>query len=673
MENKIITVKNVKGEADTQATIIHENNIEYAPKISVIIPVYNTEKYLHQCLDSVVNQTLKELEIICVDDGSTDSSLEILKEYAQKDNRFTILTQKNLHAGVARNAGLTVAKGEYVHFLDSDDYLYSNVYKKLYNCLVDNNLDLIKFKAKIFDNATYENQSHNWTELKSEIFKDSFNKILSFGKDTSILANIPDTCWSGIYDKKFLQANHIYFNNQRVANDTSFFINCIINTKRMIILDEYVVHWRTNTGSSLMDNRVKYYNCQFNSFNLIYDLCKHLPWKQKNILLEIQFNSLMFFVSKWNEQLDGTKDYEQFKQDVTKFLYTIDPKFLSKPINKYWWFNTYKTFIPQKFKLFNFYIIKTFEKKKFVFVILGIKFTFTKKYKRGYKHYKNLNKKYYKKELRAWYNKVTSQTLNLDYPETYNEKIQWLKLYDSTPLKTRLADKYLVRDWVKEKIGEEYLIPLLGVWDKFDDIDFDKLPNQFVLKCNHGCGYNIIVKDKSKLDLKEAKNKINEWMKEDFAFKNGFELHYSAIPRKIIAEAYIKEVDTEAIDYKFICCDGIPYLCWVTNKHLEIHERSFYKLPEWELQDIELKDGGAVLDKVGVPKPENLSTMLEICKTLAKDFPFVRVDLYLVQDKILFGEMTFTSASGAALLYPDKWNYILGDKITLPNKKEGNV
>ena len=180
MENKIITVKNVKGEADTQATIIHENNIEYAPKISVIIPVYNTEKYLHQCLDSVVNQTLKELEIICVDDGSTDSSLEILKEYAQKDNRFTILTQKNLHAGVARNAGLTVAKGEYVHFLDSDDYLYSNVYKKLYNCLVDNNLDLIKFKAKIFDNATYENQSHNWTELKSEIFKDSFNKILSF-------------------------------------------------------------------------------------------------------------------------------------------------------------------------------------------------------------------------------------------------------------------------------------------------------------------------------------------------------------------------------------------------------------------------------------------------------------------------------------------------------------
>ena len=303
-----------------------------------------------------------------------------------------------------------------------------------------------------------------------------------------------------------------------------------------------------------------------------------------------------------------------------------------------------------------------------VITILGIKFKFQNKYKTVLNLIKTQSYKIENKRkelqyqihrycpedkiptaLKDWYFDKTGEHLDLENPKTFNEKIQWLKLYDSTPLKTRLADKYLVRDWVKEKIGEEYLIPLLGVWDKFDEIDFDKLPNQFVLKCNHGCGYNIVVKDKSKLDLKDAKNKINTWLKEDFAYRNGFELHYSAIPRKIIAEKYIQEVDTCAIDYKFICFDGNPYLCWVTNKHLEVHKRSFYKLPEWKLQDIELKDGGAILDKEGVAKPKNLSSMLEICKTLSKGFPVVRVDLYLVKDKISFGEMTFTSASGGGL------------------------
>ena len=272
--------------------------------------------------------------------------------------------------------------------------------------------------------------------------------------------------------------------------------------------------------------------------------------------------------------------------------------------------------------------------------------------------------------LKDWYFKKTGELLNLDSPQTFNEKIQWLKLYDSTPLKTRLADKYLVRGWIKEKIGEDYLIPLLGVWDKFDDIDFDKLPNQFVLKCNHGCGYNIIVTDKSKLDLNDASLKVNKWLNENFAFKHGFELQYSNIPRKIIAEEYIASIDSDApIDYKFICCDGNPILCWVTNKKIKPHERSFYSLPQWNLEKIEYCDGGAILAKNPIEKPILLDKMIQICKTLAKDFPVVRVDLYSVGNKIFFGEMTFTSATGIAKFCPDEWNYILGKAITLPSKQ----
>ena len=133
MKKKVITVQNAEGEPETQAEILIQNKIGYTPKVSVIIPVYNVEEYLRECLDSIVKQTLREIEIICVDDGSTDNSLEILKEYAKKDNRITVITQKNLHAGVARNAGLAVAKGEYLSFLDSDDFFLFFIKNKFFN------------------------------------------------------------------------------------------------------------------------------------------------------------------------------------------------------------------------------------------------------------------------------------------------------------------------------------------------------------------------------------------------------------------------------------------------------------------------------------------------------------------------------------------------------------
>lgn len=274
-----------------------------------------------------------------------------------------------------------------------------------------------------------------------------------------------------------------------------------------------------------------------------------------------------------------------------------------------------------------------------------------------------------KRELSAWYFKKTGEKLDFNNPRTFNEKMQWMKLYDSTPLKSKLADKYEVRDWVKEKIGEEYLIPILGVWDRFDDINFDKLPQQFVLKCNHGCGYNIIVPDKNKFNKNSAREKINNWLNEDFAYKNGFELHYSAIQRKIIAEEYIEGLNKSAIDYKFICFDGDPVLCWITDKYKDIHERSFYSLPEWNKEDIEYLDANNVQCKTLIEKPKQLDKILKICNILSKGFPLVRVDIYLINEKIYFGEMTFTSSSGIAKFVPDELNYTLGDKIVLPKKR----
>lgn len=651
--------------------IFSKNNLikNFTTSISVIIPVYNVEKYLSKCLDSIINQTFNDIEIICVDDCSTDNSLQILNDYANKDSRIKVIRlDKNRRQGGARNAGLDVATGKYITFIDSDDYVDSNYCEILYNNMIENDVDLVIANLTNYtlsDNDKLIELKKNFAKYdrKSEWPSGILN--FSLNDDLSIISRPV----AKLYRADIINQAQIRFPENSIQEDEAFYWYYMSFVNKLFVLHQSIYNRLLHEESTMFKKIYKNQNLE-DFLKILKEIYKFL---KKNKL----FNKYK-------------KRYKDYFNVVTRSI--LNNEYLSKKDKKR--INSYirKLEIECRIKspfsyIFSATNLPSKEGRWYKVVnILGLKFSFRNKKKEKKvkdEQDKPQKEKYYKfkncpveqrpEMLKEWYFNRTGETLDIDNPETYNEKIQWLKLYDSTPLKTRLADKYLVRDWVKEKIGEEYLIPLLGVWDKFDDIDFDKLPNQFVLKCNHGCGYNIVVKDKSKLDLKEAKNKINEWMKEDFAFKNGFELHYSAIPRKIIAEAYIKEVDTEAIDYKFICCDGIPYLCWVTNKHLEIHERSFYKLPEWELQNIELKDGGAILDKVGVPKPENLSTMLEICKTLAKDFPFVRVDLYLVQDKILFGEMTFTSASGAALLYPDKWNYILGDKITLPNKKEENV
>ena len=162
-DNLFLTVKNAEGEPDTKAMIIISNKIDYIPKVSVIIPVYNIEEYLSQCLDTVLNQTLKEIEIICVDDGSTDNSLDILINYAKRDKRMTILKQENLHSGVARNAGISVAKGNYLSFLDSDDFFELDMLEKMYNKIFEKNSDIIICRCKSIDlnNGKFDEKKFN--------------------------------------------------------------------------------------------------------------------------------------------------------------------------------------------------------------------------------------------------------------------------------------------------------------------------------------------------------------------------------------------------------------------------------------------------------------------------------------------------------------------------------
>lgn len=274
----------------------------------------------------------------------------------------------------------------------------------------------------------------------------------------------------------------------------------------------------------------------------------------------------------------------------------------------------------------------------------------------------------YADEIQKVYALKTGKRLNLKNPCTFNEKMQWLKLYDSTPIKTTLSDKYLVREWIKEKIGEEYLIPLIGVWDKFEDIDLDKLPNSFALKANHGSGWNVIVKDKTKVDWEEVRQKFNKWMQLNYTFEvTGFQLQYLNIAPKIIAEEYIENQNGNLYDYKIHCFNGKPeYIQLIGDRGLKGNstKQAFYDT-DWNLQPFTHSNFSPYEKEM--ERPVNLDRMIQIAKTLSNGFPYVRVDLYeLDNGDIKFGEMTFTPRSGFFQWIPPETDNLWGDKIKLP-------
>lgn len=281
-------------------------------------------------------------------------------------------------------------------------------------------------------------------------------------------------------------------------------------------------------------------------------------------------------------------------------------------------------------------------------------------------HY-NLPPEKYEEALKIRFKLTTGENLDLENPKTFAEKIKWLILYDSTPIKTRLADKYLVRNWIKEKIGEQYLIPLLGVWDNFDEIDFDTLPNQFVLKTNHGSGMNLVVKDKSKLDMDAARKKFNQWLQTNYAFYF-LELHYMNIPPKIIAEKYMEEQGF-LNDYKLMCFGGeVKFLYVNTERVSDPNGNGDHRLTsftkDWEKMPVILIPDYKPSDR-DIPRPKNLDQMIHLAEILSKGFAFVRVDFYEVKDHVYFGEMTFTPDGGYRPI-PEEFGYEMGSWIQLP-------
>lgn len=652
------------------------------PRVTIIMPSLNVAPYIRECMDSVINQTLNEIEILCVDAGSTDGTLEILEAYAAQDHRIKIIHSDKKSYGYQVNLGFDAAQGEYIGIVETDDYIVPDMYETLVEVADRYQVDILRADFHVFEGEGPNREFR----FRSAVHKEEYyNTVLDPFKDNEVFKcnNVP---WSGVYRTAFLREKNIRLNESAGASyqDNGLWWQTFTQTHRVMFLNESFYRLRRDNPNSSVNSKAKVF-CMCEEYDFIRNFLHEHPELEKRfaaLLAYYRMENYYFtleriapefkkeFLRRFSKdfkkiEADGELDRALYNNDQWRRLHEImyAPDFYHFcRYNRFGW-GMYRALkkIPGGIRCLREHGLRYTVDRGLIHLHLKE----DKGMGSDYEYYSNLPPSRYPGELKRWYRRATGNKLNLKNPQTFNEKIQWMKLYDATPLKTRLADKYLVREWVKEKIGEEYLVPLLGVWDSFDEIDFDSLPDRFALKANHGSGWNIIVKDKSKFDREAAKAKFDRWMKTNFAFSGGFEMHYMNIPPKIIAEKYIENVDGLK-DYRFYCFNGKPCQVWVdiysgTPNHL----RSVFDM-DWNPVPLKCTwpEGGELLKK----KPASFDKMKEFAAMLCQDFAFVRVDFFDVDGKLYMGEMTFTPMSGQGRFEPPEWDLKLGEILKLPPK-----
>lgn len=670
------------------------------PKVSVVIPVYNVEDFLAECLNSVVNQTLKDIEIICVDDGSKDHSGAILDDYAAHDKRIKVIHKENGGYGKAMNVGIDAATGDYIGIVEPDDYIAPTMYEILYNKALEYDLDLIKSDFCRFWN---ENGQIKCCDQILDRTGKYYGLLVDLSEDIKPY-KFPMNTWTGIYKRSYLNQYHIRHHETPGASyqDNGFWWQTFWHAKRAMFLPYVFYHKRKDNPNSSVNNPAKVF-CIKEEYDWIRNLLDQTPelrskflgiyylykfynyrWTFFRINQKFRKMWLKVFHQEFKQALRLQEiDLSLFNAEETKELNLI----VSNPIK------FYRTSLNRPSIIEKIFSVRNRGGMREIRVLgLTIKFRTSKlayqelkqeidRQRQDFNRALNIANERYQRlmykiaeycpdeklaiALKDWFYETTGDVLDLAAPQTFNEKIQWLKLYDSTSLKTRLSDKYFVRQYVKEKIGDEYLVPLLGIWNKFEEIDFNKLPDEFVLKCSHGRGYSIVVPNKAELDKRYAQRRITQWMQENYAFKHGFEIQYASASRKIFAEKYIPGLaKSQGNIYSFFCINGEVHQIWraaagnTPNHGTYIYDGSGKELsvsgrfPEQN----ESKD---------VADSQKLKAMAE---KLAQGFCFIRIDFYYFDEKIYFRNLAFTPMFGDEFKQSEVISELSG-AIKLPEHK----
>ncbi len=271
--------------------------------------------------------------------------------------------------------------------------------------------------------------------------------------------------------------------------------------------------------------------------------------------------------------------------------------------------------------------------------------------------------------IKMLFNVRLDQKPNLENPKTFNEKLNWLKLHNRNPEYSIMVDKYKSKEYITEKIGEGHVVPLLGVWDRPEDVNFDALPDKFVIKCNHNSGTGMyICDDKSKLNVKKVRKNLKKGLKSNYYYFSR-EWPYKNVERKIIAEQFLIDDENDALtDYKFLCFNGEPKICYIGKDNSNKPTSDFFDI-DFNKLDIRMKDPNS---EIPPEKPECFEEMVKYATILSKDIPFVRVDFYYVNKVVYVGELTFFHNGGFTKMTPPEWDEKLGKLIKLPIDKVEN-
>ena len=673
-------------------------------KVSVIVPIFNSEEYLDECLKSALNQSLKDIEIICVDDGSSDASLQIVRRFAKNDGRIKVITKPNAGTGHTMNTGFKAAAGEYLAILESDDIILPGMLEDLYAIAKGHgNLDFVKSDFyRFWGNGG--SRKLEYVALSNK--KAYYNKVLNPSMDISML-RINNVMATGIYKRSFIEENKILYNETPGAafQDNGFWFQVFLQAKSAFIVDKAYYMIRRDNENSSVKSKSKVY-CMCDEYDYIRSFIKRTKGLHPDALYacsRYRYSNYIFTLNRIDESfkpdflLRFSNDFKllSLKAELSRHFFTARQwkllcRIIENPLNVYFqeicdlsqnekYKKLKKEFNKKKKELEK---IKSSNSWKIGRAITAVPRRIKKLCKNNSLHkveesiisekietYDSDHKEELPEALIKWYKKRTGWDLDLNKPESFNEKIQWLKLYDSTLQKTRLADKYKVRDWVADKIGHDHLIPLLGVWGSFEEIDFSDFPSKFVLKTNHGSGWNVIVKDKTCFNYHKAKQNFDKWLSQDYSKRVGYELHYGGISPVIIAEEYMGDSES-LLDYRFFCFDGKPYYVWVdSGSGTSEHRRNIYDI-NWNLQPLLVNYEPLLED---LPKPLQLEEMTKYAEILSEGFSFVRVDFYLIGETVYFGEMTFTPQSGIGRWDPPEMNKYYGDLINLPSVRRDEV
>ncbi|MBR5153981.1 MAG: glycosyltransferase [Alphaproteobacteria bacterium] len=632
-------------------------------EISIIVPCYNVEKWVGRCLDSLIGQTMSDIEIICIDDKSTDNTLGILKQYADADKRISIIEMpENRGVAVARNMGLAAAKSPYIGFIDPDDYIDADFYEKLYNAAVKSDVPVAKAAVTITNCKT----NQMWiSDFNEKIAQNHMFWTSQF--------------WSALYKHDFLKKNNINFPDEVITGQDSVFLTHVTLCTDNIVLvnDTYYHYFLFNEGS--LDSQV-------------------LTTRKSQSKLDMIEHKLKLI---HDANLTDERKTEFIKyQVIPNICYEIKKKFRYKPHKKQMFDMLYKynkcpehqdiirQALGERFyeelgqnKMFNDKIIKLFKKEQTTngrrhIYLCGVKiFSYNKKHK---KSASGGNIAYIPRQQIARYcgadriptllrDQFYQRTGKLPTEEliTLNEKIIWASMFDVTELKTKLADKYTVREYVENTIGNKYLIKLIGVWDTVNEVKLDNMPQKFVLKHSEGCGKVYLVPNKNVMNLANITSVLRKWAIAEF-WTEALEMQYKDSARKFIAEEY---VDTK-LEYKLWCFGGkckfikIEIMNEFATDGKPKNQTGKYFFPDWSPADFRTVGAEPVNE---IPKPKKLDELIQVAEKLATPFDFVRVDFFETNDgELKFGEMTFSPAAGNIHFDPETKNVEYGALFKLP-------